>query len=314
MDCVNHSGVAATAYCQNCGKALCAGCVRGASQGQVLCEPCLTAWHSYQQPFVAVPPPGSPNPGLAAVLGLIPGVGAMYNGQFVKGLIHVAIFAVLVSAADHFGIFGLFIAAWVFYQVFEAYHTAKARRDGLPLPDPLGLNEVGNWLGIGGRPPVPGQPGTATGTGPFPAGQPGQGPATGATGSYPPPYAGPGQYPYQAPYSYPYQQQYQPPPPGFPPVPPVPPPPHWRRREPIAAIVLIALGVLFLLGQMDLFSGRLVEFTWPVVLIALGGWLLVRRLQDSRDTPHAGPGTVSGAPAPQDSQSDSHEDSQGGSL
>ena len=45
------------------------------------------------------------------MLGLIPGVGAMYNGQFIKGLIHVVIFAVLVSAAHLYGIFGLFIAA-----------------------------------------------------------------------------------------------------------------------------------------------------------------------------------------------------------
>ncbi len=55
MDCVNHSGVAATAYCQNCGKALCASCVRNAPGGQVLCEPCSLAWQNYQQPFVAPP-------------------------------------------------------------------------------------------------------------------------------------------------------------------------------------------------------------------------------------------------------------------
>ncbi len=129
-----------------------------------------------QQPFVA-PPAGAPSPGLAAFLGLIPGVGAMYNGQFIKGLIHVAIFAVLVSAAHIYGIFGLFIAGWVCYQVFEAYHTAKARRDGEPLPDPLGLNEIGNLFATGGR----GQPGAGAG----PAGS------------------------YQAPYQPPYQAQDQ---------------------------------------------------------------------------------------------------------
>ena len=80
MDCVNHTGVNATAFCQNCGKAVCAGCVRNAAGGQILCEPCFTAWQTFQQPFVASPA-GSPNPSAAAVLGLIPGVGAMYNGQ-----------------------------------------------------------------------------------------------------------------------------------------------------------------------------------------------------------------------------------------
>ncbi len=156
MDCVNHAGVPATAYCQNCGKAMCASCVRTTPSGQVLCEPCAVSWQNLQQPFIP-PPGGSPNPIVAAVLGLIPGVGAMYNGQFFKGLIHVVIFAVLVSITSHFGIFGIFIAAWVCYQVFDAYHTAMARRDGLPLPDPLGLNEMGNWLNLGGRPPYGGQ-------------------------------------------------------------------------------------------------------------------------------------------------------------
>ena len=149
MDCVNHSGVSATAYCQNCGKALCAACVRNGGNGQLLCEPCYVAWQNVQQPFV-VSTAGGPNPSVAAVLGVIPGVGAMYNGQYFKGLIHVVIFVVIISITTHYGLFGLFIPAWVLYQSFEAFHTAKAIRDGQPLPDPLGLNEVGNWLNLGG--------------------------------------------------------------------------------------------------------------------------------------------------------------------
>jgi hypothetical protein len=196
MDCVNHTGVGATAFCQSCGKALCAGCVRNAAGGQILCEPCWTAWHSYRQPFTA--PAGSPNPSVAALLGLIPGVGAMYNGQFLKGLIHVGIFAVLVSAAHLYGVFGIFIAAWVMYQAFEAYHTARARRDGQPLPDPLGLNEIGGWFNPGGRPPYPPPPGTeppgtawqgSMGQGPV---DPAQAPQGQAAGGYRPPYQVPG--------------------------------------------------------------------------------------------------------------------------
>jgi TM2 domain-containing membrane protein YozV len=280
MDCVNHSGVSATAYCQNCGKALCASCVRNAAGGQVLCEPCQASWQVFQQPF-AVPPPGGPNPAVAAVLGLIPGVGAMYNGQFLKGLIHVVIFAVLVSAAHIYGIFGLFIAAWIFYQAFEAYHTARARRDGLPLPDPLGLNEIGNWLYPGGKPRQPG-------VGPNPV-NPGSMNPDPVSGAYQPPYAGQYQAPYQqAPYQAPYQNPYTPPAAGFtdpdPAMPPIPPAPplYWGRREPIAAVVLIALGLLFLLGQLDIFHGRLLEFSWPLILIGLGIWLVVRRLRETQ--------------------------------
>jgi putative Mn2+ efflux pump MntP len=57
---------------------------------------------------------------------------------------------------------------------------------------------------------------------------------------------------------------------------------HHRRQEPIGAIVLIALGMLFLLGQLDIFRGRFIEFTWPLLLIALGVWLVVRRLGNSQ--------------------------------
>lgn len=277
MDCVNHSGVTASAFCQNCGRALCPNCVRHGAGGQVLCEPCHLAWQAVPNPFVA-PPVSAPNPSVAAVLGIIPGVGAMYNGQFFKGFIHVVIFAVLISITSNVhGIFGIFIGAWVIYQSFEAFHTAKARRDGQPLPDPLGLNEVSNWMNLGGKsqyPPVnpmPGAPG-----GPGPAGAPGT--PGGAGSTYQPPYPGyqaagqatpPGWQPYTPPSGYA----------GVPPIPPIPPVPpvFWKRREPIGAIVLISLGLLFLLGQLDIFNGRLWQFTWPLMLIALGVWLILRR-------------------------------------
>jgi hypothetical protein len=318
MDCVNHSGVPATAYCQNCGKALCAACVRTAAGGQILCEPCGTAWQSAQSPFVAPPgyvPHGQPNPVAAAVLGVIPGVGAMYNGQFLKGLIHIFIFAVLVSTADHFPIFGLFIAGWIVYQVFEAYHVARARRDGMPPPDPLGLNEIGNWLNFGPR--GPGQPGAANvpaspgagqtgaapatgwphGSGPFGAGV-GTGYGTGPAGSgqgtgWQSPYAGPGQVPGQAPGQVPsqdpgpYPGQYPPQGQGYPGFPPMPPGPpiYWRRKEPIGAVILIGLGLCFLLGQLDVFSGRVFEFAWPLMLIGLGLWMVVRHMQGTQGGP-----------------------------
>jgi TM2 domain-containing membrane protein YozV len=270
--------------------------VRHGSGGQVLCEPCNLAWQSVPNPFVAPPIiTGAPNPSAAAVLGLIPGVGAMYNGQFFKGFIHVVIFAVLISITDHYPIFGLFIAAWVLYQSFEAYHTAKARRDGQPLPDPLGLNEVGNWLNLGGKQPYPPS-----------AGVPPVNPTSGAPGTP----GGPGstyQAPYgQAPYSAAGQAGWQPPytgaqapyePYAAPPIPPMPPVPplHWRRREPIGAIVLIGLGLLFLLGQLDIFNGRLWQFTWPLMLIALGVWLMIRRMDHGRAQPPHDSNTTNGS-------------------
>jgi hypothetical protein len=286
MDCVNHSGVAATAFCQNCGKALCQNCVRKAAGGQVLCEPCFVAWQTVPPVFT----PGfhsGPNPATAAALGLIPGVGAMYNGQFLKGLAHLFIFAVLVSASDHLPVLGFLVAGWIFYQAFEAYHVAKARREGLPLPDPLGLNEIGNWFNPGARGVHP-PPGTVPPVNPAD-------PAAAAQAGQP---QQPSQQPFESPYkdrsqwSSPFQGssatganpaagQGFPSPgmPPIPPIPPVPPPFFWRRKEPIGAIILIALGILLLLGQLDLLSGRVFEFGWPLMLIALGLFLIVRRMQ-----------------------------------
>lgn len=273
MDCVNHAGKPATAYCQNCGKPLCTDCITAgamhpASRGMILCNSCIEAWQT-AHPFVA-PPPGTPSPGLAAVIGLIPGVGAMYNGQFVKGLIHVVIFAVLISAAHLYGVFGVFIAAWIAYQSFEAYHTARARRDGSPLPDPLGLNELGNWFNPHGQ--AHGQPFAQT--------PPPSQPAAGAQqAGYQPPFT-----PHSPPPDPRYGAPVNPPAPGAVPpgaIPPVPPPPPLHActgREPVGAIILIALGVLFLLGQLDLFSSWIFKYSWPVLLIGLGLWLVIRRM------------------------------------
>ena len=294
MHCVNHPEVDAQSFCQNCGKPLCNSCVRTNANSQIFCEACLAAtggdpsqayWQSAAQAGTYPPPPrGNPNPNAAAFLGLIPGVGAMYNGQLFKGLIHVIIFAVLVSIADHFKIFVLFVFAWVIYQSFEAFHTAKARRDGLPVPDPFGLNEVGSWINLSGLGLNPNQ---APGVPPTPSAPPPSGATPGAQTVYEQPTSTPP--PYSAPYSSTWTgSEYQPPPysapfvgaypPGsMPPIPPVPPPNMWRRREPIWAIVMIVLGLIFLLQSMG-FVSDIFAHAWPVLLIGIGVWLIIRRI------------------------------------
>jgi hypothetical protein len=96
---------------------------------------------------------------LAFLLGLIPGVGAIYNGQYWKGFIHVAILGVLISIisasnGDAAPFWGLLIAAWYLYMPFEAYHTAKKRQAGIPvdewsslLPGSLGSSGVRRPVG-----------------------------------------------------------------------------------------------------------------------------------------------------------------------
>ena len=70
-------------------------------------------------------------------LGLIPGVGAIYNGQYAKGLIHAIILGLLISimSAGAAGglepLIGMVTALWFFYMAFEAYHTAARRLRGV---------------------------------------------------------------------------------------------------------------------------------------------------------------------------------------
>jgi TM2 domain-containing membrane protein YozV len=157
MNCANHVDIPATAYCRTCGKPVCAHCARDV-RGVVYCEDCLAAQVSGTMP----PPPqpgvvapgattvASGSPGLAALLGFIPGVGAMYNGEYAKGFIHVLIFATLIWAADHIsGLFGIAIAAFVIYMPIEACQTAKARLLGVQPPDPFGFNNL-----FSNRPPA----------------------------------------------------------------------------------------------------------------------------------------------------------------
>jgi Domain of unknown function (DUF5668)/B-box zinc finger len=151
MNCAVHSEVPAVAYCRTCGKAVCEQCKRDV-RGVVYCEDCLASRVAGTLPpgvAAAVPPGavsaagaptgGGSNPVVATLLGFIPGVGAIYNGQVIKGLIHVLIFAGLISLAERAEFFGVLIAFFYFYMVWDAYATAKAIQERRPLPDPFGL-------------------------------------------------------------------------------------------------------------------------------------------------------------------------------
>ncbi len=213
MNCLNHPETPAIAYCRVCGKALCQECQRTA-QGTVYCEEHVPAYtapvppNPYASPYTApVAPPPAPSaisPGLAFVLGFIPGVGAIYNGQYAKGLVHVVVFGLLVSivgspaAGGMEPFFGLLISTWVFYMAFEAYHTAKRRQMGEVV------DEFSSLLPMRG------------------AGH------------------------------------------GF----------------PVAPIVLIVVGIIFLLNNLEIIRLYQLLKYWPVFLIVLGAYMLYVRLTD----------------------------------
>jgi len=163
MKCAVHTDVDAAGYCRNCGKAMCSICVRPV-RDVLYCEECLAAIVGIPAPTPSVsapvaesqyqmPPSGLPlpspsyarsNPVLAFFLGFLPGMGAFYNEQYGKGMIHLAIFLVLfISGVDGAMSGGAEAALWIcvaglwVYMPIDAYRTAKARQTGETLSDPL---------------------------------------------------------------------------------------------------------------------------------------------------------------------------------
>jgi len=265
MTCAVHTDRPATSYCRTCGKALCQDCQRDV-RGVIYCQDCLAARLEGTIPPAAanapaavyVAPTSSASPGLAAVLGFIPGVGAFYNGQFAKGFVHVFIFAVLCHLADKADFLGLLVMAWLFYMVFDAYTTAKARQLGQPLPDHLGLNALLASFGLGTAVPQPAHAGAPVPSAPNSADIP-----PGVASAVPLEQAGtamPGS------------------PQPFGTDPSAPQRLGGPAGVPLGAVILIALGVLLLLDNLGVLSFRWTAQFWPIVLIALGVWLAFRRM------------------------------------
>ncbi|HXE89577.1 MAG TPA: B-box zinc finger protein [Terriglobales bacterium] len=163
MNCSIHTQTPAAAYCRTCGKPLCEECKRDV-RGVIYCEDCIVAGLQHTLPgpapasgFVAAtaaaPPASGPNPTVAGILaGFFPfGLGAVYNGEYAKGLAHMLFFAMLAVAIEHGDgatpLFGITMGFYYFYQIFDAVRSARAKQMGQPTPDPLNVYRA---LGISG--------------------------------------------------------------------------------------------------------------------------------------------------------------------
>jgi len=141
MKCAAHPEVEATGFCRNCGKPLCPECTREI-RAALYCEGCLATMLGGSE-AAAAPAKPEQNPGLAAVLGFIPGLGAVYNGEYIKALIHVLVFGGMIAIlttdlpSGLYALFGIALGAFYFYMPVEAYRVAKARREGVQEPPSL---------------------------------------------------------------------------------------------------------------------------------------------------------------------------------
>ncbi len=158
MKCAVHAEADATGYCRNCGKALCGICVRPV-RDVLYCEDCLAtvlghpgqtatapqgaAYAAPTAPAQAARAPSSGAPVVAFILGFFPGLGAVYNGEYNKALIHIVVFAaMIVGLNSDIGdgpsvALSLLLAGFIFYMAFDSMRTAKAKLAGEVPADPL---------------------------------------------------------------------------------------------------------------------------------------------------------------------------------
>ncbi|MFZ0820459.1 MAG: B-box zinc finger protein [Candidatus Acidiferrales bacterium] len=131
MKCAVHPEVDAIGFCRNCGKALCPGCSREV-RGMIYCESCLA--DMVTAPRSATETRGSA--GMATFLGFIPGLGAVYNEEYIKAIVHVCVFisiiGILVASNSDLvhTFFGISLGFFVLYMAVDANRSFKARLRG----------------------------------------------------------------------------------------------------------------------------------------------------------------------------------------
>lgn len=141
MNCAYHSQNVSVVQCNGCGKPLCPACDHRI-KGFPYCQDCIVQGvdllrhhnQSNYAPFVQK----RTSPIVATLLSFIlPGLGAAYNGQTVKALVHFAVFIGLFQLSVLTGGTLLFVFSfmgmWAF-AALDAWRTAQAIRSGV-TPD-----------------------------------------------------------------------------------------------------------------------------------------------------------------------------------
>src|SRR5437867_6025088 len=142
MNCNYHPKNPAMAQCGNCARPLCPACDHRV-RGFAFCQDCIVNGVDmlrYQQsrPSSSQVVRRKTSPVIATLLSLfVPGLGAAYNGQTSKAIVHFAIFAsffqmAVVTDGTAFFVLGVF-GIWLFAAV-DACRTAQLMRAGL-APD-----------------------------------------------------------------------------------------------------------------------------------------------------------------------------------
>src|SRR5688500_4807285 len=137
MYCTYHQKNPAVVQCNRCARPLCAACDHRI-RGFPFCQDCIVAGveflrqHSQADASQVIRRRSSPF--VATLLSFVPGLGAAYNGQTSKAIVHFAIFAsffqmAVITQGVPFIILGV-LGTWLFAAV-DACRTAQLMRAGL---------------------------------------------------------------------------------------------------------------------------------------------------------------------------------------
>jgi hypothetical protein len=137
MYCSYHSKNPAVVQCNQCARPLCAACDHRI-RGFPFCQDCIVAGVEMLRQQAGSPTghivPRRTSPFVATLLSFVPGLGAAYNGQTSKAIVHFAIFAsffqmAVLTQGVHFFVLGV-LGTWLFAAV-DACRTAQLMRAGL---------------------------------------------------------------------------------------------------------------------------------------------------------------------------------------
>jgi hypothetical protein len=149
MKCSYHPTDESMELCSTCSKPLCKTCAHQI-KGKYYCQDCLVRGAEWSATMKDLRIP-SDAPKRAALCALIPGMGAVYNSDYLKGITYFAVFAALVMMGDRIhDVFGFGAFAFLVFTLFDAYRSAEARareqlESGARLQGPVRDRAVMSW-------------------------------------------------------------------------------------------------------------------------------------------------------------------------
>ena len=126
MKCSIHPAIDSQEKCHACNNPICAQCAHKIKD-KPYCPDCLALGAEWAATVKGLKFP-SEAPKRAAVCAIIPGMGAVYNNEYMKAVTYFAVWAALsVMGSRVHGVFGFGAFVFVIFTMFDAYRTAEAQ-------------------------------------------------------------------------------------------------------------------------------------------------------------------------------------------